>query len=73
METVRLRTERRTPLLDITEKVLGVVERQPGRVVVVFVPHTTADEGRLALGDLQKFFFCEFDGPRERSVLLTVI
>jgi secondary thiamine-phosphate synthase enzyme len=132
MKTVTLRTERRTQLLDITEKVLDAIERQPGRAVVVFVPHTTAgvlvqasgegatrvaadieaamerlvhegrdyehadegdrnpwahvraaltcssitvplDEGRLALADLQKIFFCEFDGPRERSVLLTVI
>ena len=132
MEILTFRTDRRTQLLDITEQVLGAVERQPGRAVVVFVPHTTAgvvvqasgegatrvapdieaamerlvdegwdyehvhegdrnpwahiraaltsssitvplDEGRLALTDLQKIFFCEFDGPRERSVLLTVI
>jgi secondary thiamine-phosphate synthase enzyme len=131
-KTVRLRTERRTQLLDITEQVLGAVQGARGRAVIVFVPHTTAgvlvqasgegaarvavdieaamerlvdegwdyehvhegdrnpwahvraaltsssitvplDEGRLALADLQKIFFCEFDGPRERSVLLTVI
>jgi len=28
-------------------------------------------EGRLALGTWQGIFFCEFDGPRERTVLVT--
>jgi secondary thiamine-phosphate synthase enzyme len=28
-------------------------------------------EGRLALGTWQGIFFCEFDGPRTRKVLLT--
>jgi secondary thiamine-phosphate synthase enzyme len=31
------------------------------------------DDGRLALADLQAIFFCEFDGPRERTISLTVI
>lgn len=30
-------------------------------------------DGRLALGDLQAVFLCEFDGPRERTVLVSVI
>jgi thiamine phosphate synthase YjbQ (UPF0047 family) len=30
------------------------------------------DGGKLALGDLQAIFLCEFDGPRERRVLVTV-
>ena len=30
------------------------------------------EEGRLALGTWQKIFFCEFDGPRSRKVLLRV-
>ena len=29
-------------------------------------------EGELALDDLQAIFFCEFDGPRERRIILTV-
>jgi secondary thiamine-phosphate synthase enzyme len=29
------------------------------------------DAGRLALGTWQGIFFCEFDGPRERRVLVT--
>lgn len=30
------------------------------------------DDGKLALGDLQTIFFCEFDGPRERKIYITV-
>lgn len=30
-------------------------------------------EGKLALGTWQGIFFCEFDGPRTRSVLVTVL
>jgi secondary thiamine-phosphate synthase enzyme len=29
--------------------------------------------GELALGDLQTIFFCEFDGPRSRTVYVTVV
>ena len=29
------------------------------------------EEGKLALGTWQGIFFCEFDGPRERKVLVT--
>jgi secondary thiamine-phosphate synthase enzyme len=31
------------------------------------------DDGELALGTWQGIFFCEFDGPRTRSVLVTVL
>ncbi len=31
------------------------------------------EEGRLALGTWQAVFFCEFDGPRDRRVLVKVI
>ncbi len=31
------------------------------------------DDGTLALGTWQGIFFCEFDGPRERSVVVTVL
>jgi secondary thiamine-phosphate synthase enzyme len=31
------------------------------------------DGGRLALGTWQGIFFCEFDGPRTRRVLVTVL
>ena len=32
-----------------------------------------ADDGTLALGTWQGIFFCEFDGPRERSVHVSVL
>ena len=31
------------------------------------------EDGRLALGTWQGIFFCEFDGPRARRVLVTVL
>ncbi len=31
------------------------------------------DRGRLALGRWQGIFFCEFDGPRERTVYVTAL
>jgi secondary thiamine-phosphate synthase enzyme len=31
------------------------------------------DEGKLALGTWQGIFFCEFDGPRQRSVFVSVL
>ena len=31
------------------------------------------DDGSLALGTWQGIFFCEFDGPRERSVYISVL
>jgi secondary thiamine-phosphate synthase enzyme len=30
-------------------------------------------EGRLALGTWQDIFLCDFDGPRQRKVLVTII
>jgi secondary thiamine-phosphate synthase enzyme len=37
----------------------------------VLIPLT--DDGRLALGTWQGIFFCELDGPRTRSVHVTVL
>jgi secondary thiamine-phosphate synthase enzyme len=31
------------------------------------------DSGRLGLGRWQGIFFCEFDGPRERTILVTTL
>jgi secondary thiamine-phosphate synthase enzyme len=31
------------------------------------------EDGRLALGTWQSIFFCEFDGPRSRRVLIKVV
>ena len=132
MQEIRVRTERRTQLLDITGKVQEAVDGANGATAaLVFVPHTTAgvtinehadpmvardfemalerivpedwgwqhveegeenapthirasfmgpsvlvplrEDGALALGTWQGIFFCEFDGPRERSVHVSVL
>ncbi len=130
MHEIRVRSERRTQLVEITEKVQEAVNggRDGASAVLIYVPHTTAgvtiqehadpavardleaalervvgddwgwehveageenapshvraslmspqvlvpiEDGRLALGTWQGIFFCEFDGPRERKVLVT--
>jgi secondary thiamine-phosphate synthase enzyme len=131
MYELRLRTERRTQLVDITREVLAAIAGASGSAVAVFVPHTTAgvtinehadpavardlesalqrmvedgwpwehrepgeenapahvraslmgpsvfvplrEDGSLALGTWQGIFFCEFDGPRERSAYVSVL
>ena len=131
MPEIRLRTERRSQLVDITREVREAVAGESGSAVVVYVPHTTAvvtinehadpavardleaalerivedswpwqhmelgeenapthvraslmgpsvvvplrDDGSLGLGTWQGIFFCEFDGPRERSVIVNVL
>ena len=130
MHEIRVTTERRTQLVDITEQVRGAVDGASGAAVLVYVPHTTAGltinehadpmvardfeaalerlvgdgwgwrhveegeenapshiraalmgpqvmiplhEGRLALGTWQGIFFCELDGPRTRSVYVSVL
>ncbi len=135
MQQIRLRTERRTQLIDITSDVQAALDdaalnatNGASAAALVFVPHTTAgvtinehadpavardfeaalermvgDDwgwkhieegeenapshiraslmgpqvlvplkgGRLALGTWQGIFFCELDGPRERTVYVT--
>jgi|SRR2546421_5499243 len=131
MKEIRLRTERRSQLVDITQHVREAVQGLRGSAVAVYVPHTTAgvtinehadpavaldheaalerivedrwpwkhvetgdenapthvraslmgpsvvvplhDDGSLALGTWQGVFFCEFDGPRDRSVYVSVL
>ena len=128
---LKVATDRKTQLLDVTDRVHAALERAEGSLVTLFVPHTTAgvvvqaagpgaaavatdleaalerlvdeswpwqhvhegdrnpwshvrtaltassvsiplDNGRLALGGHQAVFLAEFDGPRERTLLLTV-
>lgn len=131
MRELKVATERKTQLLDVTERVRAALEGAEGSLVTLFVPHTTAgvvvqaagpgatavatdvesalerlvdetwpwehvregdrnpwshvrtaltassvsiplEEGRLALGGHQAVFLAEFDGPRERTLLVTV-
>ena len=132
MEEIRLKTERRTQLVDITRQVQEAVTQANGAAAaLVYVPHTTAgvtinegadpavardlesalekvvddqwewkhvedpdgpnapshiraslmspqilvplDDGKLSLVTLQGIFFCEFDGPRDRRVYVSVL
>jgi secondary thiamine-phosphate synthase enzyme len=126
---IKLRSDRRTQLVDITKQIQRTLDDVNGAsAVLIYVPHTTAgvtiqehadpavardlevalervvrddwgwehveageenapshvraslmspqvlvplDGGKLALGTWQGIFFCEFDGPRERKVLVT--
>ena len=131
MRELKVATERKTQLLDVTERVRAALEDAEGSLVTLFVPHTTAgvlvqaagpgatavasdieaalerlvdeswpwehvhegdrnpwshvrtaltassvaiplEDGRLALGGHQAVFLAEFDGPRERTLRLTV-
>ena len=131
MHELRVKTERRTQLVEITRDVDDALEGVDGAsAALVFVPHTTAGltinehadpavardfetalerivgdgwgwehledgeenapshiraglmsqqvvvplaDGRLALGTWQGIFLCEFDGPRERKVFVTLL
>jgi secondary thiamine-phosphate synthase enzyme len=125
-----LQSERRTQLIDITDRVRDAMAGERGAAVLVYVPHTTAAitinekidpvlvedlerafetvvgddwgwrhddidgpngpshgrasvagaqvlvplrDGELALGRYQALFLCEFDGPKTRSVYVTVL
>ena len=131
MREIRLRTARRSHVVDITSDVRGALGDSAGSAALVYVPHTTAgvtinehvdpalvsdfeealervvgddwpwrhddrdgpnapshvrasfvgssvviplrDDGSLALGTWQGIFFCEFDGPRDRTVFVSVL
>jgi len=131
VQEIRLRTERRSQLVDITQQVREAASGDRGAAVLVYVPHTTAGvtinehadpavardfeaalermvddrwswehiepgeenapthiraslmgpsvlvplraDGSLALGTWQGIFFCEFDGPRDRTAYVTVL
>ncbi|MBV8396228.1 MAG: YjbQ family protein [Actinobacteria bacterium] len=130
MHEIKLSTQRKTQLVDITDKVREALNGDEGAALLVYVPHTTAavtinekidpelvkdlegafervvgndwgwthDDkdgpngpshgrasvvgpqvlvplrgGKLGLGTYQGIFFCEFDGPRQRSVFVSVL
>ena len=130
MHELSLQSERKTQLIDITDRVRETVAGESGAAVLVYVPHTTAAitinekfdpilvedlehafekvvgddwgwvhddadgpngpshgrasvagaqvliplrDGRPALGRYQAIFLCEFDGPKARSVYVTVV
>jgi thiamine phosphate synthase YjbQ (UPF0047 family) len=68
VEVVRVLTERKTQLVDVTEEV-----RTHWRAALagssVTIPLV---DGELALGNLQAIYLCEFDGPRDRELRVVV-
>jgi len=128
MQTIIVKTDRRTQLVDVTAQVQRVVSvsKIANGICHLYVPHTTAaiainecadpdvardiegaldrlvpkigpyrhsegnsdshtksvlvgvsqvvfvEDGKLALGRWQGIFFCEFDGPRERKLMVKV-
>ena len=130
MKELKLQTERKTQLIDITDEVRKALNGGRGTALLVYVPHTTAAvtinekidpvlvedlerafeqvvgddwgwrhddkdgpngpshgrasvagaqvliplrDGALALGTYQAIFLCEFDGPKARSVYVSVL
>jgi secondary thiamine-phosphate synthase enzyme len=130
VEEIKLQTERKTQLIDVTQDVREALGDAQGGAVLVYVPHTTAGvtinekidpvlvedlerafeqvvgddwgwrhddkdgpngpshgraslagsqvliplrDGSLALGTYQAIFLCEFDGPKARSVYVSVL
>jgi len=129
LKTLRIRTERRTQLVDVTNEVQRAIQESGVKtgVCYVYVPHTTAgvainehadpdvahdvegvldrlvphhgpyrhgegnsdshakavltgtsqmvfvENGRPVMGTWQGIFLCEFDGPRERKLLIRVL
>jgi secondary thiamine-phosphate synthase enzyme len=54
---LKVETQRRTQLLDVTERIAALVEGVEGSLVTLFVPHTTAGEGATAVaGDVEVAF-----------------
>jgi secondary thiamine-phosphate synthase enzyme len=127
---ISLTSDRKTQLIDITERVQSLVQGAEGAAVLVYVPHTTAAvtinekidpdliedlerafekiveddwgwahddkdgpngpshgrasvagaqvliplrDGAPALGRYQAIFLCEFDGPKPRSIYVSVL
>lgn len=129
MQTLNVKTDRRTQLLDVTAQVQKAVStaKIANGICYLYVPHTTAGiainecadpdvardiegaldrlipkmgpyrhsegnsdshiksalvggsqivlvkDGQLALGRWQGIFFCEFDGPRERKLIVKTV
>jgi thiamine phosphate synthase YjbQ (UPF0047 family) len=51
MQSLAVQTERRTQLVDVTNGVRELVIGEEGRLVTLFVPHTTAGIVVQAVGD----------------------
>lgn len=68
MQTLNVRTERRTQLVDITKEIRNAVVREPGRLATVFVPHTTAGIVVQASGEGARKVAADVEAALERIV-----
>lgn len=76
MTRLTIGTDRREQLVDITADVARVVADSGSGEGIVHVGASAVvpfSGGRLSLGAWQAIYFCEFDGPRTRSVLVSMV
>jgi secondary thiamine-phosphate synthase enzyme len=68
MALLSIQTERRTQLVEVTSRVREVVVRESGRVVTLFVPHTTAGIVVQAAGEGANEVAADIESALERLV-----
>jgi secondary thiamine-phosphate synthase enzyme len=68
MRELTIRTDRRTQLLDVTERVVALLEGVDGTLVTLFVPHTTAGILLQAAGKGASAVAGDVEGALERLV-----
>ena len=71
MITLPISSSRQTEFLDITREVEEMIIN--AQVPVGSSVSVMIENGLLILGRWQSLFFCEFDGPRTRKVLIIII
>jgi secondary thiamine-phosphate synthase enzyme len=69
METLEVQTERKTQLVDVTAQVRAAVAGASGRVVTLFVPHTTAGVAVQAAGEGATEVAADIEAAMERLVV----
>ena len=88
MEIIRVRTEQRSQLIDITRQVTAALiphreafyrhaegNSDSHLKTSLFGPSLSVivSDGELVLGTWQGIYLCEWDGPRERKVAVQVL
>jgi secondary thiamine-phosphate synthase enzyme len=68
VESLSIRTERRTQLVDVTNGVRDLVVGKGGELVTLFVPHTTAGIVLQAIGDGAAEVAADVESALERLV-----
>ena len=68
MHELKVKTERRTQLLDVTERVSALVGGATGSLVTLFVPHTTAGIVLQAAGEGASAVAADVEAALDRLV-----